>query len=71
MKRSFKRLSPSLSIEIIDALGGTSQTSRLCNLSRSAVSQWRREGITDPYVRYLREKFKKLPVMKHEEIRNF
>lgn len=71
MKRSFKRLSSELSSEIIDTLGGTTKTSRVCNLSRSAISQWRKLGIPDPYVRLLREKFKKLPVMKNEEIKNF
>lgn len=71
MKKSFKRLSPELSNTLIDILGGPSKVAALCNLSRSCVSQWRKNGITDPYVRYLREKFKEESVMKEEEIRNF
>lgn len=71
LKKSFKRLSPIVSSTLIDALGGPTKIASLCNLSRSCVSQWKKNGITDPYVRFLREKFKDEPVMKCEEIRNF
>ncbi len=71
LKKSFKRLSPEVSNNLIDALGGPTKIATLCNLSRSCVSQWKKNGITDPYVRFLREKFKDEVVMKCEEIRNF
>jgi hypothetical protein len=39
---------------IIDALGGTSATARLCAVKPSAVSQWRHVGIPDARLMYLR-----------------
>ena len=71
MKKSYKRLSPSLSSSVIDALGGTTAVASICNLSKPAVSQWRQQGMTYPYVCFLREKYKRLPIMKHEEIKSF
>ena len=71
MKKVCKRLNPNLSSSIIDSLGGTTAVARVCNLSKPAISIWRKKGITDPYVRFLREKYKRLPVMKNEEIQNF
>jgi hypothetical protein len=40
--------------QIIDALGGTSETARLCEVSPPAVTQWRSKGIPKPHLRYLR-----------------
>ncbi len=39
--------------EIIDALGGTGETARLCEVSASAVSQWRENGIPRPWRKFL------------------
>lgn len=39
---------------VIDALGGTVATSRLCDVSSQAVTQWRRAGIPKPWRMYLR-----------------
>lgn len=39
---------------VIDALGGTVATSRLCEVSSQAVTQWRRAGIPKPWRMYLR-----------------
>lgn len=39
---------------VIDALGGTVATSRLCEVSSQAVTQWRRAGIPRPWRMYLR-----------------
>lgn len=39
--------------EIIDALGGTCVVARLCEVSPSAVSQWRKNGIPRFQRRYL------------------
>jgi hypothetical protein len=33
--------------QIIDALGGTSETARLCKVQPASVSEWRKTGIPD------------------------
>lgn len=33
--------------QIIDALGGTSETARLCRIQPASVSEWRKTGIPD------------------------
>ncbi|MRV72536.1 hypothetical protein GJ700_12530 [Duganella sp. FT92W] len=40
--------------EIIDALGGTSEVARLCQVSNAAVSQWRENGIPNSRIMFLR-----------------
>ena len=40
--------------EIIDALGGTSKVAQMCDVTDSAVSQWRVNGIPKPQLRFLR-----------------
>ncbi|KRD71416.1 Rha family transcriptional regulator [Lysobacter sp. Root96] len=40
--------------QIIDALGGTAEVARLCNVKPPSVSEWRRNGIPDARVQYLR-----------------
>ena len=69
-KKSAPRLSPEASGALIDALGGTNTVSRLCEISSSAVAQWRTAGVPKSRVLYLRELFKKLPVMQLPEVRN-
>lgn len=61
-------LSPATSSKVIDALGGTTEVSRLCSVSTAAVSQWRKNGISRAFALYLRERFKHLPIMKTEEV---
>lgn len=39
---------------IIDALGGNTKVAVLCNVSSQAVSKWRREGIPEARLMYLR-----------------
>ena len=39
---------------IIDALGGTAEVARLCDISSQAVSQWRTNGIPRAQMKYLR-----------------
>lgn len=39
---------------VIDDLGGTFEAASLCDTSESAVSQWRRNGIPDARLMYLR-----------------
>lgn len=50
--------------QIIDALGGTSEVARLCELTTGAVSQWRTGEVPKPWLKYLRlarpEVFQKL-----------
>lgn len=70
---SYKRSRPlnaQLSKEVIDDLGGTAVVAELCRVSSAAVSQWKRNGIPSAQIRYLRERFRNLPVMKIENIRN-
>ena len=62
------KLSPDLSSQIIDALGGTGEVSRLCGVSTSAVAQWRKNGMTRSFGLFLRERFKNLPIMKTDEV---
>jgi hypothetical protein len=38
---------------LIDAIGGTVATARLCDISPQAVTQWRRSGIPRPRLMYL------------------
>jgi hypothetical protein len=40
--------------EIIDALGGTSETARLCEVEPPSVSEWRRTGIPKPRLMFLK-----------------
>jgi hypothetical protein len=39
---------------VIDRLGGTGATAKLCNTSPGAVSQWRRDGIPQARLMYLK-----------------
>lgn len=39
---------------IIEKLGGTNQVARLCEVSKSAVSQWRVNGIPKSRLMYLK-----------------
>lgn len=40
--------------EIIDALGGTSEVARLCEVRPPSVSEWRRTGIPKSRLMFLR-----------------
>lgn len=40
--------------QIIDLLGGTSEVAALCEVSTSAVSQWRNDGIPRARLMFLR-----------------
>jgi hypothetical protein len=40
--------------DIIDSLGGTSATARLCEVDPAAVSQWRTDGIPKARLMYLK-----------------
>lgn len=50
---------------IIDALGGTSEVAKMCEVTPGAVSQWRDDGIPRARLMYLEllrpDVFKKLP----------
>lgn len=50
-----KAVSPCLSGEIIDRMGGNAEVRRLCGVSSAAVSQWRRNGIPNARLQYLLE----------------
>lgn len=40
--------------QVIDALGGTVETAKLCQVVPSAVSQWRENGIPNARLMFLR-----------------
>lgn len=42
------------STKIIDLLGGTNSVAELCNVTKGAVSQWRKDGIPDARMMYLK-----------------
>ena len=71
MTDSYKRLNPELSREVINALGGTTEVSRLCVVQLAAVSQWKKNGIPRARLMFLRERFKNKPIMQKHEIRFF
>lgn len=39
---------------VIDALGGTGEAARLCEVTDAAVSQWRKDGIPRARLQFLR-----------------
>ena len=39
---------------IIDELGGTNATARICEIKPPSVSEWRKNGIPKPWLRVLR-----------------
>jgi hypothetical protein len=38
--------------KIIDALGGTAATARLCGIKSPSVSEWRHNGIPRPWIKF-------------------
>jgi hypothetical protein len=42
--------------DIIDRLGGTSETARLCEVKPPSVSEWRKNGIPRAQLKFLRLK---------------
>lgn len=40
--------------KIIEALGGTAEVARLCEISMPSVSNWKQSGIPDARVKFLR-----------------
>ena len=64
-----KRLPPQPTNKVIDALGGSAEVSRICEVTISAVSQWKSMGMPKARFMFLRERNKDLPVMK--ELRDF
>lgn len=40
--------------EIIDALGGTSEVARLCEIQPASVSEWRKLGIPKARLKFLK-----------------
>ncbi len=55
--------------QIIDALGGTSEVARLCEVTPGAVSQWRTEGIPKPRLMFLRLARPKVFKQLHQQFR--
>jgi hypothetical protein len=46
---------PSFADKVIDALGGTGKTADICDISASAISQWRSKGIPKGWLRFLQK----------------
>jgi hypothetical protein len=44
----------SLANTIIDRLGGTSETARICDVKPPSVSEWRKNGIPKAQLRFLK-----------------
>ena len=42
------------SCQLIDALGGTAEVARLCDVKQPSVSEWRKNGIPAARLMYLR-----------------
>ena len=42
---------------IIDKIGTTAEVARICDVTDSAVSQWRTNGIPKPWLMFFREKY--------------
>jgi hypothetical protein len=42
------------STQIIEKLGGVAETARLCDVSMSAVSQWKENGIPKTQLKFLK-----------------
>lgn len=42
-------------VQVIDALGGTAEVARLCEVRMPSVSDWKREGIPHARLKYLAE----------------
>lgn len=40
--------------KIIDSLGGTNTVADMCNVTKGAVSQWRKDGIPEARLMYLK-----------------
>lgn len=55
---------------IIDRLGGTSETARLCDIKPPSVSEWRKTGIPKAQLKYLKavrpDVFEELPAAEAE-----
>lgn len=62
------RLSPDVSIQVIEALGGYVYLADLCGITREAVLAWKKRGISKPRMLFLFEKFRGHPVMRLPEV---
>ena len=66
-----RRLGVEVSQEIIESLGGTDAVAEICGRVPSSVSDWKQKGIPRSFALFLRERYKRLPVMRNEQVRNF
>lgn len=41
---------------IIDLLGGTNAVARLCDIQPPSVSEWRRNGIPKPWLKFFKQR---------------
>lgn len=41
-------------VQVIDALGGTAEVARICNVRMPSVSDWKRDGIPSARMMFLR-----------------
>ena len=56
--------------ELIDTLGGTYKVAEVCDVTASAVSQWRDEGIPDARRQFLALRFPRLVAYTPKAVRD-
>ena len=66
-----QKLSPTLSAELVDSLGGTKHIAGIFQLTQSAVSYWKSRGMPLPYVQYLSVQYRANPIFKRQEVMAF
>ena len=58
-----KKLDPSRSCAVIDALGGTVRVAELFGIAHPSVSQWKVKGIPEARLQTIQLRFKKVPAV--------
>lgn len=55
--KNVSNISPEISVRIIEELGDCSAVAKVCEVTKSAVSQWKKNGIPRNQARFLRLRF--------------
>ena len=54
MRLTLRMDTKTASSDVIDRLGGTAAVARMCDIKPPSVSEWRRNGIPKPWLKFLR-----------------